>query len=204
LSVSAVVVSGALIGVSAALLAIGQYRWLDLITKGLIVVLTVTTLLSALLVLSHIQWGQGWIPTPAQLADDKTIIFTAAVVGWMPSAIDIAVWQSLWCVAKRNETDYAPTLRESMLDFHIGYVGTAVFAVCFVLMGAGTMYGTGVELESSAGKFAAQVISMYTRTLGDWSRYLIGPAAFAVLSTVFLAPLPRSSNGSVRARIRCR
>jgi Mn2+/Fe2+ NRAMP family transporter len=73
-----------------------------------------------------------------------------------------------------------------MLDFHIGYVGTAALALCFVLLGAGVMHGSGTALASSAGGFAAQVIGLYTQTLGEWSRPLIGVAAFAVMFSTTL------------------
>jgi Mn2+/Fe2+ NRAMP family transporter len=104
----------------------------------------------------------------------------------MPSAIDVAVWQSLWTLARRNDSGHAPTLKESMADFHIGYLGTALFALCFVAMGAGVMHGRGVEFADSAGAFAAQVIRLYTETLGAWSGPLIGASAFAVMFSTTL------------------
>ncbi|MBT7952026.1 MAG: divalent metal cation transporter, partial [Gammaproteobacteria bacterium] len=71
------------------------------------------------------------------------------------------------------------------LDFHIGYLGAAFLAVCFLLLGTAVMHGSGVQLESSAGGFATQLISLYQETLGDWSKPVIAISALAVmLSTV--------------------
>lgn len=107
----------------------------------------------------------------------------------MPSAIDVAVWQSLWTLARREDSQHAPTLKESMFDFHLGYIGTAALALCFLTMGAGVMHGRGVKFADSAGGFAAQVIRLYTETLGEWSGPIIGVAAFAVMFSTTLTVL---------------
>lgn len=181
---AAVVISAALTVVCGGLLAFGRYRLLDRVTKGLVLILALSTLASAALVLPRIDWSDSFFPSATP--DTKTIFFIAALVGWMPSAIDVSIWQSLWTLARTNDTGHRPTLRESMIDFHIGYVGTAVFALCFLFMGAGVMHGRGVEFASSAGGFAAQVIGLYTETLGAWSRPLIGLSAFAVMFSTTL------------------
>jgi len=185
LKASPVVVSAGLIGVCAALLGVGRYHWLDRITRALVAVLTVSTVAATLLALPRVDFGGPWFLSRAQL-DPKTVFFLAALVGWMPSAIDVSVWQSLWTLARSADTQHAPTARESSFDFHVGYVGTALLALCFLLMGAGVMHGRGVEPAENAGAFAAQVISLYTETLGGWSRPLIGTAAFAVMFSTLL------------------
>jgi hypothetical protein len=55
-----------------------------------------------------------------------------------------------------------------------------------MIMGAGVLHGTGVTLAASAGGFASQVIGLYTHALGEWSRYLIGTCAFAVMFSTTL------------------
>ncbi len=180
------VISGVIIGICSALLAAGRYQWLDRITKVLVVILTFSTLVATAMVLPRVPWGGPWWLGPGQL-DPKTIFFIAALVGWMPSAFDVAVWQSLWTLAKRDATGHAPSLRQSMADFHIGYVGTAFLAVCFVLLGAGVMHGSGTQFSPSAGKFAGQVIGLYSQTLGQWAKPVIGVAATAVMFSTTLA-----------------
>ena len=178
----------AILAVTTVLLITGRYHWLDLLMKPLMLVLTVTTVAAALLVLPHVDWslsGNLWPDT----FDMKTILFTAALIGWMPAPLESAVIHTLWLRAKAEDTAYRPSARESSLDFHIGYVATLLLAVCFLILGAGVMHGKGVLFEESAGAFAAQVMSLYTETLGNWSRPLIAAAALAVMYSTVIAAI---------------
>jgi Mn2+/Fe2+ NRAMP family transporter len=112
--------------------------------------------------------------------------FMAALVGWMPSAIDVAAWQSIWTLARKKETAHAPSARESSFDFHLGYVSTAALAVCFVVLGAVVLHQRGVPVEEAPGAFAAQLIALYAETLGEWARPLIGVAALATMFSTTL------------------
>ncbi|MCA9594246.1 MAG: divalent metal cation transporter [Myxococcales bacterium] len=179
-------VATALIGVCAVLLAVGHYHWLDRVVKVLVGVLTVSTIVSTVMAIPRVNWaGAHWWLTPSEL-DRPTIFFVAALVGWMPSAIDVSVWQSLWTLARREDSGHEATLKESSIDFHIGYLGTAFLALCFVLLGAGVMHGSGQKFADTAGGFAAQVITLYSDNLGAWSRPIIGTAAFAVMFSTLL------------------
>jgi Mn2+/Fe2+ NRAMP family transporter len=167
----------------AAIVTFGSYRWLDRLMKLVVAALTVMTVVATVLVLPRVDWtSSGWWPE----LDQRNLVFVAALVGWMPSAIDISVWHSLWTLAKRQDTQHAPSVRESMLDFNIGYVGTALLAVCFLLLGAGVVYGSGATMPGSAGGFANAVIELYASTLGDWSRPLIGGCAVMVMFSTTL------------------
>lgn len=196
---------GALLLVSStALLAFGRYRLLDRLTKGLVAVLTLTTLASTLLVLPKVPWGTLSLWPSPELWTPKSLFFLVALVGWMPSAIDVSVWQSLWTLARGDDASHRPTLREATFDFHLGYLGTAFLAVCFVLLGAGVMHQRGLVLSDSPGGFAGQILTLYTDSLGAWSRPLIGAAAFAVMFSTMLTVLdgfPRALT-VLRARFR--
>lgn len=76
------------------------------------------------------------LPGPELFSDPAAVLFMVALVGWMPSAFDISIWHSLWTLARRQQTKYAATVKEALLDFNIGYLGTALMAVCFVALGA--------------------------------------------------------------------
>jgi len=117
------------------------------------------------------------------------VFFIVALLGMMPSSVDISVWHSLWSVAKAQDSGYRPTLSESLLDFHIGYVGAFVLAMCFVLLGTGVMHNSGIQFESDAAGFAAQLIDLYKQSLGEWSGALIGIVAVAVMFSTVLAGL---------------
>ncbi len=175
-----VVLAAAILGGCALLLALGRYAWLDRAIKLMIAVLTVSTLVATVLVLRRLPWATM---TGAGLGGFSVadVAFAAALVGWMPSAIDIAVWSSLWTLARARQTGYRPTVREAGLDFDIGYVGTMLLAVCFLLLGAGVMHASGRAFAAGPGAFAAQVVALYAETLGAWSGPLLGLAAFAVM-----------------------
>jgi len=168
-----------------ALLAFGRYPLLDKIIKLVVVVLTLATFAATALALPMVDWSGPWFPSGSDW-DLATIVLVAGLVGWMPSAIDISVWHSLWSLARRRETGHAPTPREALLDFNIGYVGTALLAICFLILGAGVMHGSGEAFAASPAAFTAQVVNLYAATLGEWSRPLIGVAAFGVMFSTTL------------------
>ncbi len=167
----------------AGLLRAGRYRWLDKIVKCVVAVLTVSTLAATLLVLPKIPWGtMRFLPT----SDLWSNLWLAALIGWMPSAFDISIWHSLWTLARRRETNHAPSVRESLIDFNIGYFGTVLLALCFVTLGAGVMFTTGKSFDAPAAAFASQVINLYVENLGAWSKPLIGLSALTVMFSTTL------------------
>lgn len=189
------VLSAVIMAVCLSLLAVGQYHWLDLIVKVAVVTLTIGTVAATVMVLPQVQWGQAMWPDATFLTEPKKFFFVAALIGWMPTAIDLSIWHSLWTLAKRRDTGHKPSVRESLLDFNIGYLTTAILGLCFVLLGAGVVYDKGIDLPGPAARFAGVVIGLYTKTLGDWSRPIIGGAAFLVMFSTTLTVvdgLPRS------------
>lgn len=186
---SPVVLSALLLGASAVLLGWGRYRWLDRVTRVLVAVLTVGTLAATALVLGRVPWSTLGVWPESSAWTLQTVAFVVALVGWMPSAIDVAVWQSLWTLERARDANRAVQMRASTLDFHIGYIGTTLLAVCFVLLGAGVLYASGEVLQPQPGAFAAQIIGLYRSTLGDWSGPLIGMAALAVMFSTTLTVL---------------
>lgn len=183
----AVWLSGMLTAVCAGLLAIGHYRWLDRIVKVVVAVLTVTTLGASLLVLPSVPWETvRFLPRGDWMAEAATVAAIVGLIGWMPSAFDVSVWHSLWTLARRRETGHAPSVREALVDFNVGYLGTALLALCFVALGAGVMFGSGEKFADQAGAFAGQVIALYTKQLGEWARPVIATSAFTVMFSTTL------------------
>jgi Mn2+/Fe2+ NRAMP family transporter len=183
----AVWVSALLTLLCAGLLVVGHYKWLDKIVKVVVVVLTLSTFSATLLLLPKIRWGvMSFWPSGDLFSNATSIAFMVALIGWMPSAFDISIWHSLWTLARRRETKHAPTVKESLLDFNIGYFGTALLALCFLTLGAGVMYGSGETFAPSGAVFATQVIKLYSRTLGAWSEPLIGISALTVMFSTTL------------------
>lgn len=176
-----------LVGCSLVLV-LGGYHLLDRLVKVLMVILTVATLIATVLVIPKIDWAISGSIIPSGILNTD-VFFIVALLGMMPSSVDISVWHSLWSVAKVMDSGYRPTLRESLADFHIGYIGAFVLALCFVLLGTGLMHNSGIEFETGAAGFAAQLIGLYKQSLGDWSGPLIGIVAVAVMFSTVLAGL---------------
>jgi len=186
LDTSPLVLSAVLLALCGALLAYGRYHWLDRVSKVVVSVHVISTVAAALMAIPAVDWSQMPLSLPWGELANRDIFFIAAVVGWMPSAIDVSVWQSLWTLAREKDTGHRPSLHQSMVDFHLGYWGTAVLALCFLGLGAGVIYGRGVELSDTAGGFAAQIVELYALTLGEWSRPVIALSAFATMFSTTL------------------
>jgi len=104
----------------------------------------------------------------------------------MPIPIDAAAWHSLWTLERSKQTNHRSTLRESLLDFNIGYIGSAILALIFLGLGALVMFGTGVSFSSAGGAFAGQLIDLYTQTLGEWAHWVIVICAFTTMFSTTL------------------
>ena len=164
------------------LLTVGKYKTLDSLIKVISGVLLVSTLLAFVFALIHGPQvpGADFLPEIAW-GDGATIAFLIALMGWMPTAIDLSSWTSLWTVERIKETGYHPKLKESLFDFNFGYGITAILAVAFVTLGAFLLYGTNVKISGSSAVFANQVVQMYTTTIGNWSYWVVALAAFSIM-----------------------
>ena len=175
-----------LVASTSVLLVIGHYRTLEKLIKVLVVVMVICTLLATAVVIPDIEWIGGFQLLPTHL-DPVGLMFIAALIGWMPVPLDASVWQSLWAKAKREQGDVIPTVAESRFDFNLGFAGTLFLAVCFLLIGAGLIHGKGIELESNASAFSAQLIHLYESLFGGFVTPIVGVAALAVVYSSLLA-----------------
>lgn len=177
-----------LLSICLLIILIGKYKTLDRLMKLVILVLTLSTIVSVIAAFS-----KGFHPNPEFLRHFEwklsDIAFLIALAGWMPSAVDVSVWHSMWTVAKIKQTGYKPKLKEALLDFNIGYIGTAFLSVCFLSLGALVMYGSGEEFAQSGVGFANQLITLYTNSIGNWAYYFISIAALATMFSTTLTVL---------------
>jgi len=88
-----------------------------------------------------------------------------------------------------RDTGYRPTQREAKIDFNVGYLATLILALCFMTLGAAVMHGSGKTFEGNPALFAAQIIGLYEEALGQWSGYIVGIAAMAVMFSTYLTIL---------------
>lgn len=178
--------SAIILGICILLLLSGQYSALDGAIKLIMVVLAVSTIVA--LGAALIQGEQQTMPanlTPS-IWNVAGISFLIALMGWMPIPIDAAAWHSLWSLERVKQTKYTPKLRECLIDFNIGYIGAAVLALGFLLLGALVMFGSGEEYASSGTVFSGQLINLYTSSLGQWAYPIIIICAFTTMFSTTL------------------
>lgn len=162
------------------------YSFLDKAVKTLMVILAVSTVIA---VIASLKQG-GIEPVPMFEAPEiwtvGGVAFLIALMGWMPIPIDAAAWHSIWSVERVKQTTYKPKLHEVQFDFNLGYIGAAIIALCFLTLGALTMYGSGQSYASSAAAFSNQFLELYTSTLGGWSYMVIVICAFTTMFSTTL------------------
>ncbi|MFT5349557.1 MAG: Mn2+/Fe2+ NRAMP family transporter [Planctomycetota bacterium] len=172
----------------ATLLMSGRYKLFENITKFIVVLFSILTVIAAALSVPELHWETNDL-TREVVFDQTTILFMIAIAGWMPTAVSVSMFQSIWVCEKAKSLNRPITTKEARFDFNVGYISTIILALCFVLMGTALMYNTGMEIESSPSRFAGQLIAMFTQVIGPWAKPLIALAALAVMVSTTLGAL---------------
>jgi Mn2+/Fe2+ NRAMP family transporter len=180
--------SAVLLSICSVILMFGKYKWLDRSMKVIILVLTISTITALIAAFTGNNQKYEEYMISFTFSDKSHVLFLIALMGWMPAPFDLSVWHSLWTLEKKKENPNT-TLKDTLLDFNIGYWGTLILALFFLALGAITMYGSGLELEANGGKFANQLINIYTTNIGSWSYIVIAIAAFTTMLSTTLTCL---------------
>lgn len=180
---STVTWSVVLVVLASVLIIIGKHQQVSSTVKWIVI------LLSALTIIAVIWAGfQLELDIPFGNFSFKShthIFFLVALIGWMPAPLDISFWTSFW-VEDKMKNDLSFSLKKGLIDFNIGYWGTTLLAILFLLLGAFVGFQHDVVLSSKAGEFAIQLTSLYTNSLGDWTFWLIALAALAAMISTLL------------------
>ena len=189
LDLDAKTLSAITLAICMIILWLGKFNALDNMLKVVATALVLSTLTAFAFALFN-----GPVPridtfVPEPLSSKASIMFIIALMGWMPTAVDISVWSGIWTVEKTRSTGFRPSLKETLLDFNIGYIMTAVLAVCFLTLGAYVVYGTGSTLSDNSVTFAEQLIGLYTASIGDWMYWIIAIAAFSTMFSTTITVL---------------
>lgn len=159
----------------------GKFSMLDSALKiiGVVLVLSVVGATIMVLINGRPEPTVGFISS--DLYTKVGFGFTIALMGWMPMGVDMSAWGSIWTQERIKQTNYHPTMKESLLDFNIGYGITVFLALCFLTLGAYVLYGSGQTLSNSAVVFSNQLVTMFTQSIGSWSYIIISAAAFSTM-----------------------
>ena len=174
----------------------GRYSVLDKLMKVIVLTLTISTLVSVIIALTNtsnpIDFAQK-LPT-----NTLEIGFLIAFMGWMPAPLDISIWHSLWALEKQKDnTSYS--VKSSLFDFNIGFMSTIILGICFIALGTLVMHHSGESFSASATQFSNQLITCYTKNLGNWAYIIIGLAAFTTMFSTTLTTLDASPRSMDKA-----
>jgi Mn2+/Fe2+ NRAMP family transporter len=179
--------SAILLIVCLAILRIGKFNVLDQLMKVVMAILALSTLLAFAFSFGV---AKEVVPSAAlvfTLSNSTDLSFLIEFVGWMPAPLDIAVWHSIWTISNRKI--HTTSIQSQNFDFKVGFYGAAFLGICFLMLGANTLYASGIPLEASAGKFATQIVDIFTTSLGSWSYPIIVIAAFTTMFSTTLTCL---------------
>ncbi len=173
--------------ICGGILSVGKYRALDGLIKIIATVLVISTVIAFCLALVNgpVEKVEGFVPK--QIWNQAGIFFLIALMGWMPTAVDLSSWNSLWTLERIKQTKFKPKLKETLLEFRLAYLITAVLALLFVTLGSFVFFGSGETLPNNNSLFAHKVVTLYTETIGDWSYIIIASSAFSVMFGTIIA-----------------
>jgi Mn2+/Fe2+ NRAMP family transporter len=166
--------------VSAAILLNGHYRKAERIVKTLVLVFSILAIAATLLALP--QLGSGGRDLFGDITPSRSLaVFAIAMAGWMPMPLTGAIFISMWAREKKRSSSLQIEHGSARHDLNFGWILTIGLAVCFAIMGAAILFQTDRVAPASAGAFAAELLSIFTTVVGDWSYPLIAAAAIAVM-----------------------
>ena len=180
----------------SVLLYFGKYKMLDKMIKIVISILALSTILATCLAFNNFSYDFNLSQVLPK--NNIEIAFLIAFMGWMPAPLDISVWHSIWTIEK-NKSDGIQEMKTTLFDFNVGYFGTIILGISFVLLGYFVMNGSNLSFSNSATTFATQLIEMYTSTFGSWSYILIGLATFTTMFSTTITTLDASPRAMHKA-----
>lgn len=169
---------------TAALVAVGRYRIIESFTVILVVLFSLLTLITTVASLPALADTSAGLFPPFPL-NTENWSFAIAVSGWMPIGNTAAIMLAAWILAKTRETGRSAA--DARFDFNLGYLVSAVLAICFLVIGAAVLHGSGETLPGASGPFVTGFVRLYTETIGNWSSLVVSVTALAVMYSTLLA-----------------
>lgn len=182
-------IAALVLGFCCLLLLVGKYKMLDKSMKIIIVLLSVATISTFIIALFGDYERQPELLQEFSFGNHEHILFLIALVGWMPAPFDIAVWHSIWTTEKQKNTKDRISLKNTLIDFKLGYCATLVLSLAFLGLGAVSFYGTGTALSGNGAIFTAQLLEIYTVNIGSWAYIVVALAALTTMVSTTLTCL---------------
>ena len=183
---------------SMIILLVGKYKLLDGLMKYVILLLTICTLFAVTAAL--LKNNQAFSFEQVIPKGTIEITFLIAFLGWMPTSLDISIWQSIWSVEKEKISHQKITPKQAIFDFNVGYIGTIFLAACFLILGALVMHNSEQSFSNKGGIFAGQLIELYTKNLGNFAYVFIAIAALTTMFSTTITALDASPRAMSKAK----
>lgn len=168
----------------------GGYSWLDFLNKIMMLALLIATVVVFVPACPRPGVLVHFVKPSVPIG---SIALIAAILGWMPTGIDVSIWHSLWTLEKHPELKQTETnglarrweiLRIALADMRLGYVLSFAVAAIFLLLGALFLQGETRAMESIG--FVEALAAIYTKKIGAWMYLVFMVAAFcAMYSTCY-------------------
>jgi Mn2+/Fe2+ NRAMP family transporter len=185
-----VIWSTILMAISMFILMVGKYKLLDNLMKFIIIILTISTIIAVSVALFSTK--EPFDMNQILPSGTIEITFLIAFLGWMPAPLDVSIWHSIWSVEKDKNSETKIKPKEAIFDFNVGYFSAFFLGICFLLLGALVMHNSGETFSNNGGEFASQLITLYTKNLGEISYIFIAIAAFTTMFSTTITTLDAS------------
>jgi Mn2+/Fe2+ NRAMP family transporter len=168
----------------ALLLAGGGFDGLSALSKLMLLALAAMT---AVAFLATPPPASAWTRLAVPAVPAGSLVLVAALLGWMPTGIDVSVWHSIWALeredewrrrarARSDDAGAAGALRVALLDMRLGYGLSVALGVMFVGLGAEVLRPAGAVPRGA--DVAITLARLYTDVLGGWMLPVFLVAAF--------------------------
>jgi len=175
-----------IISLVLALLFIGGFSFLDNLNKVMMIILAVATAVAFFRIMPPASEARNLV---IPQLPDGSIVLVAALLGWMPTGIDVSVWHSFWTLEKLKTLDIGDDkgrigrLKTSLTDMRVGYGLSLVTGIMFMTLGA--VHLAGQQNLASVG-VARKLSETFAAILGVWMYHVFMLTAFfAMFSTSY-------------------
>jgi Mn2+/Fe2+ NRAMP family transporter len=169
------------------MLVLGKFTGLLKSMKVLGTVMVICTTIAFLVALVEKGPSAAGDWAPLLSFDAASFAFLLALMGWMPTAVDLSAWNSIWTVERIRDSGFKPTLKQTLFEFRLGYWVSGILAVMFVFLGAAVLRQSGSTLSDNSGTFAGQVVEVFASTIGSWSWPILALAGFSIMLGTLIA-----------------
>ena len=179
------------------LLVTGRYSLLDKLMKLIVITLTLSTTIALIIAAFNSTNTYSFLQIIPE--GSVEIGFLIAFLGWMPAPLDVSIWQSLWALEKQKDKTTKFDTKQAIFDFNIGFLSTLVMGIFFVALGAIVMYNSGETFSDGAVQFSEQLMTLYTKSLGQEMYIFIAAAAFTTMFSTTITTLDASPRSMTKA-----